>query len=61
MPGSIQGISCVCVKEKYHFVDELVFADGAGDGRERGIGRHGRDEIARIESAQRGLSGGAGS
>jgi len=35
-----------------HFVNELICANGARNGRERRIGRHGGNEILRIELTQ---------
>jgi hypothetical protein len=39
-----------------HFINELIFADGAGDGSKRGVGRHHGYELVRIEVAQGGLA-----
>src|SRR5208282_2774818 len=39
---------------------ELIFAHGARDGRELGIGRHGGNEVAGIEFAESALAGAAG-
>src|SRR5437667_10223943 len=50
-PGHLLG---VC-ERKNQFIDELVLADGARDGRQCRVGRHVRDKTLRIEFAQRGF------
>ena len=47
-------------KGEDHLVDELVISDGAGDGREFRIGRHGGDEVSGVEVAEGGLAVSAG-
>ena len=39
-----------------HFINELIFADSAGDGSKRGVGWHHGYELVRIEVAQGGLA-----
>ena len=39
-----------------HFINELIFANSAGDGSKRGVGWHHRYKLMRIEVAQGGLA-----
>ena len=47
-PGNFLGMG----ERENHLVDELVRADGPGDGLKAGIGRQAGDEVSRIKAAQ---------